>query len=75
MANILDELDQGIDLSFDEIYRTNDKNFEETSYLDREEDFNAAWTFYQSVLSSIEKVYGRNSYSRVKKHGDCSDSE
>jgi hypothetical protein len=65
MANILDELDQGIDLSFDEIYRIND-NFEETSYLDKEEEFNAAWSFYQSVLSSIEKVYGRNSYSRAK---------
>jgi hypothetical protein len=65
MANILDELDQGIDLSFDEIYQMNE-NFEERSYLVREEEFNAASMFYHSVLSSIEKVYGRRSYSHAK---------
>jgi hypothetical protein len=59
MANMLDELDQGIDLSFDEIYWMNE-NFEEGSYLVREEEFNAARTFYHSLLSSIENVYGRN---------------
>jgi hypothetical protein len=65
MANILDELDQELDLSFDEIYWMNE-NFEEGSYLVRKEEFNAAGTFNHSVLSSIEKVYGRNSYSRAK---------
>jgi hypothetical protein len=31
------------------------ENFEERSYLVREEEFNAARAFYHSVLSSIEK--------------------
>jgi hypothetical protein len=65
MANLVIDLDEGVDLTFDSIYWMNE-NFEEQSYLIREDSFNTAQIMYLSVLSAVEKVYGKLSSSRAK---------
>jgi hypothetical protein len=65
MANLVDDLDEGVDLTFDSIYWMNE-NFEEQSYLVTEDVLNTAQTMYLSVLSTVEKVHGKLSSSRAK---------
>jgi hypothetical protein len=65
MANLVNDLDEGVDLTFDSIYWMNE-NFEEQSYLIREDAFNTAQIMYLSVLSAVEKVYGKLSSLRAK---------
>jgi hypothetical protein len=65
MANLVIDLDEGVDLTFNSIHWMNE-NFEEQSYLIREDSFNTAQIMYLSVLSAVEKVYGKLSSSRAK---------